>query len=81
MLNCNNAAQYAKGKYILFLNNDTQVQPNWLEPLVDLMDCDNEIGMVGSKLVYPDGCLQEAGGIRWKCMELWSYEKSFECRI
>lgn len=73
LLNCNHAAQYAKGKYILFLNNDTQVQGNWLEPLVKLIEQDKKIGMVGSKLVYPDGFLQEAGGIVWKDGSAWNY--------
>lgn len=73
LLNCNHAAQYAKGKYILFLNNDTQVQANWLEPLVSLIERDEKIGMVGSKLVYPDGYLQEAGGIVWKDGSAWNY--------
>ena len=73
LLNCNNAAKYAKGKYILFLNNDTQVQENWLEPLVTLIENNDTIGMVGSKLVYPDGLLQEAGGIVWKDASAWNY--------
>ena len=73
LLNCNNAAKYAKGKYILFLNNDTQVKENWLEPLVSLIERDDTIGMVGSKLVYPDGTLQEAGGIVWKDASAWNY--------
>ena len=73
LLNCNHAAQYARGKYILFLNNDTQVQANWLEPLVSLIERDERIGMVGSKLVYPDGYLQEAGGIVWNDASAWNY--------
>lgn len=73
LLNCNHAAQYAQGKYILFLNNDTQVQADWLEPLVSLIERDERIGMVGSKLVYPDGYLQEAGGIVWKDASAWNY--------
>ena len=63
--NCNHAAKEAKGRYILFLNNDTQVQEGWLSSLVELMERDESIGMAGSKLVYPDGRLQEAGGIIW----------------
>lgn len=73
LLNCNNAAKYAKGEYILFLNNDTQVQQNWLQPLIDLMKKDATIGMVGSKLIYADGYLQEAGGILWDDASAWNY--------
>ena len=71
--NCNQAAKYAKGEYILFLNNDTQVQENWLQPLVELIERDDSIGMVGSKLIYPDGSLQEAGGIIWGDGRAWNY--------
>ncbi len=63
LLNCNNAAKYATGKYILFLNNDTSVKENWLKPLVDTLENNSDIGLVGSKLVFPNGKLQEAGGI------------------
>ena len=42
--NCNQAAKKARGKYILFLNNDTQVQKNWLAPLVDLCEKDGKVG-------------------------------------
>lgn len=73
LLNCNNAAKYAKGKYIHFLNNDTQVQEGWLSSLVQLIESDETIGMVGSKLVYPDGHLQEAGGIVWNDGSAWNY--------
>lgn len=71
--NCNNAAKHARGKYIFFLNNDTQVQENWLNSLVDLMENDNTIGMSGSKLVYSDGRLQEAGGIVWNDASAWNF--------
>ena len=74
--NCNNAARYVKGEYILFLNNDTQVQKNWLQPLVQLCERDSSIGMVGSKLVYADGSLQEAGGIIWKDGTGWNYGRN-----
>ncbi|MBT2686889.1 glycosyltransferase [Bacillus sp. ISL-47] len=61
--NCNNATKYAKGKYLLFLNNDTTVHPNWLGHLVRLIESDEKIGMVGAKLIHSDGSLQEAGSI------------------
>lgn len=71
--NCNNAAKKARGEYIFFLNNDTTVQKDWLPPLIRLLESDKSIGMVGSKLIYPDGRLQEAGGIIWSDGSGWNY--------
>ena len=71
--NCNQAAAKARGEYIFFLNNDTKVHEDWLGSLVELIAGDETIGMVGSKLVYADGRLQEAGGIIWSDASGWNY--------
>ncbi|MDE7312287.1 MAG: glycosyltransferase [Eubacterium sp.] len=71
--NCNHAAESARGRYLVFLNNDTQVQEHWLEPLTELLDEHETAGMAGARLVYADGRLQEAGGIIWEDGSAWNY--------
>ena len=58
---CNQGAAIAKGRYILFLNNDTEPKPGWLEPLLCVLNDDAGVGAVGARLLYPDGTLQHAG--------------------
>jgi O-antigen biosynthesis protein len=59
----NAAARSVRGRYIVFLNNDTLPRCGWLEQLVATAERDPKTGVVGSMLLYPDGRLQEAGGI------------------
>ena len=65
VLSCNRGASAARGSIVVFLNNDTLVTPGWLDALVAPL-ADATVGLVGAKLIYPDGRLQEAGGIVWR---------------
>lgn len=71
--NCNNVAQVARGRYLLFLNNDTVVHPDWLSSLLRLMENDETIGIAGSKMLFPNGKLLEAGSIIWNDATGWNY--------
>ncbi len=71
--NCNAAAEHSRAEFLMFLNNDTQVQPGWLDSLVDLLRRRPDAAAAGAKLIYPDGRLQEAGGIIWDDASGWNY--------
>ncbi|MGQ0557343.1 MAG: glycosyltransferase [Nitrospiraceae bacterium] len=58
---CNQGARAARGKYLVFLNNDTIPQSQWLNPLVNEVDEHSDVGIVGSKLLFADGSIQHAG--------------------
>ncbi len=72
---CNRGASIAKGKYLYFLNNDTEIMPDCIESLVEVL-LKPQVGAVGSKLVYPQGSLQEAGGIVWQDASAWNYGRN-----
>src|SRR5699024_6174923 len=70
---CKLGAASARGGLFMFLHTDTEVSQEWLESLVDVMDHNSDVGIVGSQLVYPDGTLQESGAIVWSDASGWNY--------
>jgi GT2 family glycosyltransferase len=70
---CNRGALLGRAPFLLFLNNDTEVAGDALRALLARARSDDRIAVVGSKLVYPDGRLQEAGGIIWSDAGGWNY--------
>jgi O-antigen biosynthesis protein len=57
----NLGVEASRGKYIVLLNNDVFVTEHWLEPLIDTLEQEPQAGGAGSRLLYLDGRLQEAG--------------------
>lgn len=70
---CNRGAALAEGDWLAFLNNDTVVTQGWLEELLESFVLFPGTGLVGSMLLYPDGRLQESGGIVWRDGSAWNY--------
>ena len=70
---CNAGAALAKGRYLFFLNNDTLVKEGWLDELVETFEQVPNVGIAGSKLLFENGKLQEAGGIIWRLGDGWNW--------
>jgi GT2 family glycosyltransferase len=58
---CNAGAAAANGDALLFLNNDTEPQPGWIEALANHAVRHPDAAVVGAKLLYPTGAVQHAG--------------------
>jgi GT2 family glycosyltransferase/glycosyltransferase involved in cell wall biosynthesis/2-polyprenyl-3-methyl-5-hydroxy-6-metoxy-1,4-benzoquinol methylase len=59
---CNAGAESARGRYLVFLNNDTVVLPGWLSEMLKCAGGDPTIGIVGNLQVFPQtGKVQQAG--------------------
>nr|WP_245396765.1 glycosyltransferase [Jiella sonneratiae] len=73
---CNAGAARARGEYVVLLNNDTEPTTGWLDELIHPFERFEKVGLTGSKLIYPDGRLQEAGGIVWRTGNPWNYGRN-----
>lgn len=59
---CNTGAKQAKGKYILFLNNDTVVRDRGIFEMVSYMESHNDVSLMGGQLRNFDGTPQASSG-------------------
>lgn len=73
---CNAGAARAHGRFLVFLNNDTTVTEGWLQALLATFEDFPDGGIVGARLAYPDGRLQEAGGIIFNDASGWNYGRN-----
>jgi O-antigen biosynthesis protein len=69
---CNRGVDLASGEYVVILNNDIILTDGWLQAMANVFVQHKNVGMVGAKLIYPDGVLQEAGGIVWRDGSAWN---------
>ena len=69
----NRGVAAARARHVVLLNNDTEPQLGWLQALVERAESADDVGIVTAKLIYPDGTLQEAGGIVWQGGDPWNY--------
>ena len=77
---CNRACATAGGRWLVLLNNDTRVAQGWLAGLLELGERHPDIGIVGPRLIYPNGRQQEAGGIVWRDGSAWNYGRGGDPR-
>ncbi|HVJ37791.1 MAG TPA: glycosyltransferase [Stenotrophomonas sp.] len=70
---CGDGIELSRGQYVVLLNNDTVPQPGWLDALIATFADHPRAGLVGAQLLYPDGRLQESGGVVFSDGSAWSY--------
>lgn len=66
---CNIGAQRAKGKFLLFLNSDTQIKDDGFEKMVEFLRKNETVAIVGAKMKNEDGSSQPSAG---KFYTLWN---------
>jgi O-antigen biosynthesis protein len=78
--NVNAGAAAAAGQILVILNNDTVVTANAFDAMLKTFVQNDNVGIVGAKLLNRDGTLQEAGGIIWRDGSGWNYGRNQDRR-
>lgn len=84
--NCNAGAQRARGEFLLFVNQDIQAtQVGWVDAMLAVFEKDEAVGVVGPRLVFPDGRVQSVGGLfdagRGPYHRFFGWEDAFDRRV
>ena len=74
----NAGAHDSRADFLLMLNNDTEPLPGFLSSMLDRMQREPRAAIVGSRLIYSDGLVQEAGSIIWADGSGWNYGRNDE---
>ena len=72
------AIENCNPEYLLLLNDDTEIiQKDWLKKMIKVGESDNKIGILGCKIIYPNGDLQNIGGYlkKWEITKELDYKK------
>jgi len=81
----NQGIKKAKGQYLVFLNNDVFVTSNWLTELINCLKANPKVGIVGTKLVYPQSRkIQHAGvvfSLKGKPFHIYRNQRSTNRRV
>jgi O-antigen biosynthesis protein len=62
----NRGAALARGRWLVLFNNDTEVTNGWLTAMLACAESAEDVAVVTPKYLYPDGSLNEAGGVIWR---------------
>jgi GT2 family glycosyltransferase len=62
----NRGASIARGEWLVLFNNDTEVTQGWLAAMLSCATSAPDVGIVTPKFLFPDGTVNEAGGIVWR---------------
>lgn len=70
---CHSGVALAQAPFVVLLNNDTEPCARWLEELLTPFELWPKTGITGAQLVFPNGRLQESGGLVWDNGQPWNY--------
>jgi GT2 family glycosyltransferase len=62
----NRGADLARGEWLVLFNDDTEVTQGWLAAMLRCATSAPDVGVVTPKFLFPDGTLNEAGGVVWR---------------